>query len=142
MKYQYYVFLIALILTGGLLHAQVIEGWQPLTLNINGTNDFSGVDAQYTLTTCDHNEIILMELTNHNNYPVKACWKNVVINSYNDKLPTKSVQDSVTIQPNSSIQGDCKGNNMQLVMKLVDFGILKEDFKAFMITDFDFVIIH
>lgn len=142
MKYSLRIIMVVFLLSGGISNAQTIENWQPLTLNMNGTNDFSGVDAQYTLATCNNNEFILVQITNHNNYTVKAGWKDWVINTVNQKLQTSNVQDSVLIQPNSSLQGDCTGNNTQLLLKLIDFGILKEDFKAFMMTNFDFVIIH
>src|ERR1700733_1441095 len=131
MKKQYYILLAAFIFFGSFLKAQTTANWQPLTLNINGTNSFDGVESQYVLTSCNNNEFILLELTNHNAYAVKACWKNMVINTEDQKLPYNNTQDSVLIQPNSTVQGQCTGNTDKLVLKLTDFGILKEDFKAF-----------
>jgi hypothetical protein len=142
MRQKFYLLLISCFLFCGFVKAQTTENWQPLTLNINGTNSFDGVEAQYALTSCNNNEFILLQITNHNSYTVKACWKNMVINTEDQKLPYNNTQDSVMIQPNSTVQGQCTGNTGKLVLKLTDFGILKEDFKAFFMNGFDFATIH
>src|ERR1017187_9742416 len=131
MKIHYPLFLVSFILLFSCAKAQT-ENWQGLYLGSpDGTNSFNGVEAYYTISTCNNNDVILIRLTNHNAYAVKAGWQDFVMSKDNKKLDRATVQDSVTIQPQSVVAGECAGNSVQLVIKLTDFGILKEDFKEF-----------
>jgi hypothetical protein len=143
MKKIYPVFIIGLMLMSGLLKAQTAQNWQPVFLGSpDGTNSLNGVEAYYTFATCNNSELILVELINHNNYTVKASWKNFIINNDGQKMSSSAAQDSVTIQSNSQLIGDCKGNNPSLVYKLTDFGTDKLNYKEYAVSGFDFVIIH
>jgi hypothetical protein len=144
MKKLYPVLIIALFLLAPVIRgkAQATDNWQPVTLNINGTNGFDGVKAYWELTTCNNIEVVMLDFVNNNNYAVRASWKNFVINNDDAKLPSSIVQDSVTIPANSSLKADCSGNNKALVLKLSDFAADKYNFKTFTTTGFDFVIVH
>ena len=142
MKNKNSLFFIVFILFSYFVKAQVSVGWQPLLLNTDGTTTFDGVEGFYQIITCNSNEEILVMLINHNNYKVKAGWKDFVVAKDEQQLPRSSFQDSITIGPNSELMGECNGKNPQLEMKLTDFGILKEDFQDFVTSNFDFVIIH
>jgi len=142
MKIYYSILLVASVLLFTCVNAQT-ENWQGLYLGSpDGTNSFNGVEAYYTLATCNNTDVILIKLTNHNGYSVKACWQDFVLTNDNKKLSNVSAQDSITIQPQAVVAGDCSGNSGQLVIKLTDFGILKEDFKEFVPAKFDFVIVR
>ncbi len=143
MKIYYPLLLAAFVVMFSGLKAQTTENWQGLYLGSpDGTNSFNGVEAYYTISTCNNNDVILIRLTNHNAYAVKAGWQDFVMSKDNKKLDRSTAQDSITIQPQTIVAGDCNGNSVQLVIKLTDFGILKEDFKEFIPAKFDFIIIH
>ncbi len=143
MKINYSIFVLVFVLISGLSRAQTNVNWQGLYLGSpDGTNALNGVEVYYTLATCNNNDVILLSMTNHNAYTVKAGWQDFVMSTTNSKLPSTTVQDSVTIPAKATLAGDCANNTIQLVLKLTDFGILKEDYKEFMVSKFDFIIIH
>ncbi len=143
MKINYSILLAAFMLLTGFLRAQSNQNWQGIYLGSpDGTTNFNGVTVFYTLTTCNNNDILLLSMTNKNSYAVKVGWLDNVITNDARNLSRGNVPDSLTIQPQSSVTGDCTSNSVQLVIKLTDFGILKEDFKEFAVSKFDFVIIH
>ncbi len=143
MKINYSIFVFVFVLISGLSNAQSTSNWKGLYLGSpDGTNALNGIEVYYTITTCNSNDVILLSMTNHNAYTVKAGWQDFVMSTANNKLSSTTVQDSVTILPKTTLAGDCTNNTVQLVLKLTDFGILKEDFKEFMVSKFDFIILH
>jgi hypothetical protein len=127
----------------GFSNAQTTQNWKPLYLgSADGTNSFNGVQAYYTITTCGNDDYILVSFTNHNKYAVKAGWRTSVMTKDSRQVYRGDAQDSLIIQPGATVTGDCTGNSVQLVIKLTDLGILKEDFKDFIPAKFDFIIIH
>ena len=143
MKKKSSILFLAFILFGGFLSAQTTEDWQSMGINIHdGTNRFSGVEGYCMLTTCNGVETVLIKLVNLNPYPVRACWKDMVLTKDDQRLPENNRQDSVTIAPNGQVAGNCAGNNPQLILKLSDFGTDGENFQNIITADFDFIIIH
>jgi hypothetical protein len=143
MKNLYPIFVVGMILVSFAVKAQTTDSWQPVLVNpVNGTNSFNGVEAYYSFTACSNTEVVLLELINHNNYTVRAAWKNFIINNDGQKMPSTVAQDSVTIQPGGKLIGDCKGSSPSMVYKLTDFGTDKLNAKEYAPGNFDFVIVH
>lgn len=124
------------------IKAQTNENWQGILLSTDGTNALNGVKAYYKVAACNNNEVIMLKFVNTNSYTVKAGWKDMIITKNNNKLTGNNTQDSLTLAPHAEIAGDCSGNNTELTVKLSDFGTDIYDFKTFLATGFDFIIIH
>ncbi|HXB12368.1 MAG TPA: hypothetical protein VNZ45_10300 [Bacteroidia bacterium] len=130
----------ALVLTFGFSKAQTNASWKPLWLST--TNMFKGVEGFYQFSACNGADVLLVKLVNHNNYSVKSNWKALVITQDGQQHSGKNAQDSLVLAPNSELAGDCAGSKAQLSIKLSDFGTNEGNFKAFIASGFDFVIIH
>lgn len=116
--------------------------WQPVWLSIDGTNSFHEVDAYYALTSCGGVETVLIKLVNHNNFSLKAEWKDMVLTLDDKQVFRSKEKNSILLKANSESAGDCSGNNIQLVVKYSDFAIDKKNFKTFITSEFDFSVIH
>jgi hypothetical protein len=124
------------------INAQTAEKWHGILLSTDGSNTLNGVKAYYQLTTCDNIEYLFIKLINNNTYTVRAGWKDLIVTKENNRLSGNNAQDSLTIAPHAEIAGDCSGSNPQLVIKLSDFETDALEFKTFLLSRFDFIIIH
>jgi hypothetical protein len=124
------------------IKAQTTGNWNGILLSTDGTNGLNGVKAFYKVTTCNNNEVIELKFINTNNYTVKAGWKDIIVTKANNNLSGNDRQDSLTLAPHAEIAGDCSGNNAELTVKLSDFGTDVYDFKTFLASGFDFIVIH
>ncbi len=103
---------------------------------------FKGVEGFYQFSSCNGTDMVLIKFVNHNNYSIKSNWKALVITKDDQQHSGKNAQDSLVLAPNSELAGDCAGSKAQLSIKLSDFATNEGNFKAFMASGFDFVIIH
>ncbi len=119
--------------------AQNNGSWQPLWLST--TNVFKGIEGFYQLSACNGTEMVMVKFINHNNYKVRAGWKDLVINNSGQQIPSSAMQDSVTIPASGQMEGSCTGSP-KLYTKLSNFGITPSDFKGFFCSGFDYRIIQ
>jgi hypothetical protein len=137
-KNHYYILLTAFTLLGGIAKAQSTENWQPLMF-ASGMNSFKGVEGFCTTTNCGGVESILIKWINHNSYPVKAGWKDAVYTLDNRQMNSNTLQDSISLAPNSETAGRCGGDMNQLILKFSYFGTDIKNFNYLIALDFDIV---
>jgi len=137
MKIQTLIFFTAMLLFFGTFKAQTNNEWQPVLISSDGTNEFKGVVATYSLATCNSKEIVLVKLVNNNNYALKAQWRNLVQTEDGRDLFGTGEPLLIALAPNSQTSGDCSGNNFQLIIKLSDFSIKSANFKTFIAANFE-----
>jgi len=140
MKIKNAILFAAFIFMFGYSKGQSNAKWKPLWLST--TNMFKGVEGFYQYVSCNGTDMVYLKFVNHNNYSIKAGWKDLVITNDEQKLYGKIAHDSVTVAPNGEVAGNCAVPNPQLEIKLSDYGINEANFKSLFATNFDFVIIH
>jgi hypothetical protein len=109
--------------------------WMPVLISNDGTNGNNGVEANYKLGKCNSFDVILLKLTNTNDYSVKAEWTNLVQTNDGRDLFGTGVS-FINLPPKSETAGDCSGSTTQLVIKLNDYGIYPVGFKAIIGSNF------
>jgi hypothetical protein len=110
------------------------NSWMPVLISNDGTNGNNGIEANYKLAKCNSFDVILLKLTNTNEYSVKAEWTNLVQTNDGRDLFGTGIS-SINLPPKSETAGDCSGNTV-LVIKLNDYGIYPVGFKAIIGSNF------
>jgi len=128
--------LVIFILTQS-VKAQINNEWQPVLISSDGTNEFKGVVATYSLANCNSKEIVLVRFVNNNNYALKAQWRNLVQTEDGRDLFGTGEPLLIALAPGSETKGDCSGNNFQLIIKLSDFSVTNANFKTFIAANFE-----
>lgn len=124
--------------------AEALEqaGWKGALLNVAGMNEINGVEVFSQLGKCESGDVILLKFINHNDSDVEIEWvcgvyaknsqwtgknKRPVQNQCSPGSGTvKSNQNiegikSIIIKANGEANGDCSGNNGELILKLIDY---------------------
>jgi len=120
------------------LNAQTNSNWQPVLNNYDGTNLNEGVEANCSLAKCGADDVVIIKLTNNNSVKLKATWSHLIQNKEGQSFTGNNNQISLLLQPNSENIGAC--NNMtQLIVKLSDFGVTKDQFEYYIAKNFHLI---
>src|ERR1017187_6748096 len=106
-------------------------GWNPIGFNVSGTNNtVNGVAVYYQLSTCNGEDVVFVKFVNNNNYSVNVEWYPAVFTQEHKWIKKETLADkkSVTLNPNSELEGNCSGTKPETVIRLSDFSIKKSDF--------------
>ena len=104
--------------------------WVPIHLIASCGNTINGVEASYQLSTCNGVDIVFVKLVNHNAYPVKVEWYPAVFTQEHQWIKKETLADkkSITLNPNGQLEGDCSGTKPEMIIRLADFSIKKNNF--------------
>lgn len=139
MKTQTLTFISAMMLFFGVINGQTTSNneWHPVLISMDGTNGYLGVEASYSLSKCNSNDVVLLKLVNTNNYAVKAQWVNVVVTKDGKELYGNNKLVSVKLPASSEKAGDCDSKIVELTIKLSDFGVQTNNFDTFVGSNFN-----
>ncbi|PCH93467.1 MAG: hypothetical protein COB85_07015 [Bacteroidetes bacterium] len=106
--------------------------WIGAYLNVAGANNLDGVELSTQLTTCGTKEVVLLQFTNHNSYPVQIEWADAIYTKdrkwkHNE---TQTKEKIVTLKGNEKKEGDCNSQNDENGQLVVEInGIISSDDK-------------
>ncbi len=114
--------------------AQTNSVWEKIHLNSAGYNIVAGVEALYSLTKCNNDDVVFIKFINHNDYAVQVEWYNAVFTQDLKWIKKENLTDkkTLTLNANTEMQGDCSDTNtISLKIPLKDFVNDKTAFKRF-----------
>ena len=105
-------------------------GWNPIGLDAGGLNTKDGVDASYQISTCKGEDVVFVKLVNHNTYTITVEWYPAIFTQDHKWIKKETLADkkSITLNPNGQLEGDCSGTKPEMIIRLADFSIKKNNF--------------
>lgn len=116
--------------------AQNTAQWTPVLVNVDGTNTFKNVEVYYMLSTCGSEDVVILKMINTNSKDVKAQWVTDIVTKDDKEHYGKTQLVSVKLKANSEEVGACNSKVKELVVKLGDFGVAKNDFSTIIGSSF------
>jgi len=123
MKIQFRLFFVSVLFFSSLVKSQEKKNWEPLLINVDGTNRFDDLEAFYCLSNCNDTSTVFLKFKNNNNYKLKIQWKVIMIDKAGNFFPGKNESCELVIEPLKEMKGECSVDANQLKVKLTDFGI-------------------
>ncbi len=109
------------------------DNWEPVYLLVTGANTMDGVEACFKLAKCNNEDVVYIKFNNHNEYSVKLEWFDAVFTQELRWINKDGEGNKKTLIIPSKMEarGGCESNNTELVVKLKDFIVDKNNFKRF-----------
>ena len=119
-----------------LLFAQ--SNWSPIGLDVAGHNKVNGIEASYQLNNCNGEDVVFVQLINHNKYAVTVEWYPAVFTKESKWIRKENLSDkkSIALNPNAELAGDCSGTNQMMMIHLKDFSITADNFFRYGTSNF------
>lgn len=101
------------------------SAWQPMHLNVSGSNIVNGVEASFQLNKCNGEDVVFVKFINRNTHAVEIEWYDAVFTQEKKWIKKENAADkkSLSIPANSEVVGDCAGKNELMVVKMKSFDI-------------------
>jgi hypothetical protein len=107
------------------------QSWSDALIRADGKKNLDGVEALYSKTTCNGEDVLLIKFINHNNYDVKLMWINA---AYSKGEWIYAIEQSkFEITSDTEISGSCDSNNM-LFVKIKSILSNPQDFEHFSVS--------
>lgn len=136
------IFIAVFLLLLSFAKAQSTQNWQPVLNNYDGTNLNEGVEATCLLSQCNNNDVLIFKLVNSTNKKFKATWYLTIQTKDGNKHTGNNAQYTLILKPNSDNVGDCSGSVKELIIKLSDYGVTKDNYEYLMANGFNLNIIE
>jgi hypothetical protein len=132
------LFFFIILLSSGLIRAQDAK-WMPVLNNYDGTNTNEGIEANYKMSTCNGEAVLLLKFNNTTSKSFKVSWVYFLeSNDYQKHYGTVKTS-SVVMKANAVVTADCAGAAPDLKVRLSDFGLTPEAFRAVACSNFNIV---
>ncbi|MBI4931626.1 MAG: hypothetical protein HY841_12725 [Bacteroidetes bacterium] len=115
-----------------------VASWNPIGLDVAGHNTIKGIEAFYQLNNCKGENVVFVQLINHNNYAVTVEWYPAVFTKELKWIKKENPSDkiSVTLNANAELAGDCSGAYQATALHLKDFSVNAADFNRYGVSNF------
>lgn len=127
---------VAIMIGSGVVKAQNSNQWTPVLVNVDGTNTFKNVEVYYSLSSCGSDDVVILKMINANTTDVKAQWVTDIVTKDDKEHYGNTKLVSVKLKASSEVVGACNSNIKELVIKLSDFGVSKNDFSTIIGSSF------
>lgn len=134
-------FILVLCFAVSSVIAQNTAEWEPVKLNVAGSNSVKGVAAVFQKVSCDGESYVLVKFTNNNPHSVTIKWYDALLTQQEawikkDDLPKKEL----AIGPGKNAIGECgAGKDNLCTIKLKDYLPQTSDYKSYAIYHFEVI---
>ena len=113
------------------------NSWTGIHLTVAGHNTMDGVEASFKQGNCNGEEVVFIELINHNDYDVSVTWSDAVFTQELKWVQKENKEEKTFLLPAAAtVKGDCSEGNVVLMIWLKDFIKDKKDFKRYGAANF------
>lgn len=144
-KRYFPAFLVLFLFLCPLVNAQNKNGWEPMYLQVSGSNNMDGVEASFQASSCNNENVVYLKFVNKNDYAVKLEWFDAVFTQELKWVNKEGEANKRTLvlPAKGQMTGSCvKTPAPELIVKLNDFVSDRKNFKRYVSSQLTITATH